>query len=107
MLGKSFRLKSLRLYPREDSIINRACAALNGMERSQLVQEAAQPLDPRVRFLDRPDARRRVRRRWLGAHVPAHASSHAYDVGTRIYARHNGRVTGRRPEGGPGTCANR
>jgi len=41
MLGKSFRVKSLRLHPREDSIIDRACAALNGMERSQLVQEAA------------------------------------------------------------------
>ena len=41
MIGKSFRLKTLRLYPREDSIIDRACAALNGMERSQLVQEAA------------------------------------------------------------------
>lgn len=41
MLGKSFRVKSLRLLPRESSIIDRACEALNGMERSQLVQEAA------------------------------------------------------------------
>jgi hypothetical protein len=35
--GKSFRTKTLRLHALEDSII---CAALNGMERTQLVQEA-------------------------------------------------------------------
>lgn len=38
--GKSFRAKTIRLYPHESSIIDRACTALNGMERSQLVQEA-------------------------------------------------------------------
>lgn len=38
--GKSFRTKTLRLHPLEDSIFDRACAALNGMERTQLVQEA-------------------------------------------------------------------
>jgi uncharacterized protein (DUF1778 family) len=38
--GKSFRTKTLRLHPLEDSIIDRACAAMNGMERTQLVQEA-------------------------------------------------------------------
>jgi uncharacterized protein (DUF1778 family) len=38
--GKSFRTKTLRLHPVEDSIIDRACAALNDMERTQLVQEA-------------------------------------------------------------------
>jgi uncharacterized protein (DUF1778 family) len=38
--GKSFRTKTLRLHALEDSIIDRACAALNGMERTQLVQEA-------------------------------------------------------------------
>ena len=38
--GKSFRAKTIRLYPHESSIIDRACAAMNGMERSQLAQEA-------------------------------------------------------------------
>jgi uncharacterized protein (DUF1778 family) len=38
--GKSFRTKTLRLHSVEDSIIDRACAALNGMERTQLMQEA-------------------------------------------------------------------
>ncbi len=38
--GKSFRTKTLRLHPLEDSIIDRACAALNSMERTQLMQEA-------------------------------------------------------------------
>jgi uncharacterized protein (DUF1778 family) len=38
--SKSFRTKTLRLHPLEDSAIDRACQALNGMERSQLVQEA-------------------------------------------------------------------
>ena len=38
--GKSFRAKTIRLLPQESAIIERACAALNGVERSQLVQEA-------------------------------------------------------------------
>ena len=38
--GKSFRTKTLRLHPLENSIIDSACEALNGMERTQLVQEA-------------------------------------------------------------------
>ena len=37
--GKCYRIKSLRLHPVEDSIIDRACAALNGVERSLLMQE--------------------------------------------------------------------
>ena len=57
--GKSFRTKTLRLHPLENSVIDRACEALNGMERTQLVQEAviseasrlgirwtAQPVEP-------------------------------------------------------------
>jgi len=35
----SFRRVTLRLHPLEDSIIDRACEALNGVERSLLVQE--------------------------------------------------------------------
>jgi hypothetical protein len=35
----SYRIKGIRLLPLEDSIIDRACAALNGMERSMLMQE--------------------------------------------------------------------
>ncbi len=38
--SKSFRTKTLRLHPVEDSIFDLACEALNGMERTQLVQEA-------------------------------------------------------------------
>jgi len=38
--GKAFRAKTLRLMMVEASIIDRACSALNGMERTQLVQEA-------------------------------------------------------------------
>ena len=38
--SKSFRTKTLRLHPRENAIIDSACEALNGMERTQLVQEA-------------------------------------------------------------------
>jgi uncharacterized protein (DUF1778 family) len=38
--GKSFRTKTLRLHPLENSIFDRACSALNGMERTQLMQEA-------------------------------------------------------------------
>ncbi len=38
--SKSFRTKTLRLHPLENSIIDRALEALNGMERTQLVQEA-------------------------------------------------------------------
>ena len=38
--SKSFRTKTLRLLVGESKIIDRACDALNGMERSQLVQEA-------------------------------------------------------------------
>jgi len=38
--SKSFRTKTLRLHPLENAIIDAACEALNGMERTQLVQEA-------------------------------------------------------------------
>ena len=38
--GDSFVLKTIRMLPLEDSIIDRACKALNGVERSLLVQEA-------------------------------------------------------------------
>jgi uncharacterized protein (DUF1778 family) len=38
--SKSFRTKTLRLHSLENSVIDRACEALNGMERTQLVQEA-------------------------------------------------------------------
>jgi hypothetical protein len=38
--SKSFRTKTLRLHPLENSIFDAACEALNGMERTQLVQEA-------------------------------------------------------------------
>jgi uncharacterized protein (DUF1778 family) len=37
---KSFRTKTLRLHPRENLIFEAACEALNGMERTQLMQEA-------------------------------------------------------------------
>ena len=40
MRGKSFRTKTLRLHPFENAIIDRACEVLNGMERTQLAQEA-------------------------------------------------------------------
>lgn len=39
--GKSFRTKTLRLHPHEIQLIDQACAALNGMERTQLMQEGA------------------------------------------------------------------
>ena len=38
--GKSFRTKTLRLHPQENLIFEQACEALNGMERTQLMQEA-------------------------------------------------------------------
>jgi hypothetical protein len=38
--GNSFVLKTIRMLLAEDSIITRACEALNGVERSLLVQEA-------------------------------------------------------------------
>jgi hypothetical protein len=38
--SKSFRTKTLRMLPLEDGIVNAACEALNGMERTQLMQEA-------------------------------------------------------------------
>ena len=38
--GKSFRTKTLRLHPLENLVFEQACAALNGMERTQLMQEA-------------------------------------------------------------------
>jgi uncharacterized protein (DUF1778 family) len=38
--SKSFRTKTLRLHPLENSIFDAACAAFNGMERTQLMQEA-------------------------------------------------------------------
>jgi hypothetical protein len=37
---KSFRTKTLRLRPLENLIFEQACEALNGMERTQLMQEA-------------------------------------------------------------------
>jgi uncharacterized protein (DUF1778 family) len=38
--GKSFRTKTLRLHPLENTIFNQACEALNHTERTQLMQEA-------------------------------------------------------------------
>jgi uncharacterized protein (DUF1778 family) len=38
--SKSFRTKTLRLHPLENAIFDAACAAFNGMERTQLMQEA-------------------------------------------------------------------
>ncbi len=38
--GKSFRTKTLRLHPLENLVFEQACAALNRMERTQLMQEA-------------------------------------------------------------------
>jgi uncharacterized protein (DUF1778 family) len=38
--SKSFRTKTLRLHPLENGIFDAACEALNGMERTQLMQEA-------------------------------------------------------------------
>jgi uncharacterized protein (DUF1778 family) len=38
--GKSFRTKTLRLHPLENLVFEQACAALNDMERTQLMQEA-------------------------------------------------------------------
>jgi uncharacterized protein (DUF1778 family) len=38
--GKSFRTKTLRLHALENRIFEQACEALNGMERTQLMQEA-------------------------------------------------------------------
>lgn len=38
--SKSFRTKTLRLHPLENLVFEQACAALNGMERTQLMQEA-------------------------------------------------------------------
>lgn len=38
--SKSFRTKTLRMLPLENAIVDAACAALNGMERTQLMQEA-------------------------------------------------------------------
>jgi hypothetical protein len=39
-LGTSYILKTLRLHPLENMIIDRACEALGGLERAQLMQEA-------------------------------------------------------------------
>src|SRR5512138_91416 len=38
--SKSFRTKTLRMLPLENAIFDAACEALNGMERTQLMQEA-------------------------------------------------------------------
>ncbi len=38
--SKSFRTKTLRMLPVENAIFDAACEALNGMERTQLMQEA-------------------------------------------------------------------
>jgi uncharacterized protein (DUF1778 family) len=40
VIRKSFRTKTLRLVPLENLIFDQACEALNGMERTQLMQEA-------------------------------------------------------------------
>ena len=40
--GNSFVLRTIRMLPVEHSLITQACAALNGIERSLLVQEAVQ-----------------------------------------------------------------
>jgi hypothetical protein len=40
-LGTSYIIKTIRLLTLEDSIFDRACAALGGLERAQLMQEAA------------------------------------------------------------------
>ena len=37
---KSFRTKTLRLHPLENLVFEQTCEALNGMERTQLMQEA-------------------------------------------------------------------
>ena len=39
-IRKSFRTKTLRLHPIENRIFDQACEALNGMERTQLMQES-------------------------------------------------------------------
>ena len=39
-IRKSFWMKMLRLYLLENCIFDQACEALNGMERTQLMQEA-------------------------------------------------------------------
>ena len=39
-LGTSYIIKTIRLLALEDSIFDRACAALGGLERAQLMQEA-------------------------------------------------------------------
>ena len=40
-LGTSYIIKTIRLLTLEDSIFDRACTALGGLERGQLMQEAA------------------------------------------------------------------
>lgn len=41
MEGKSFKQLWIRMLAVEDKIVDQACDALNGMERSQLMQEAS------------------------------------------------------------------
>jgi hypothetical protein len=40
-LGTSYIIKTIRLHVAEDAIFNSACDALGGLERAQLMQEAA------------------------------------------------------------------
>jgi hypothetical protein len=39
--SKAYRMKTLRLRPQEDAIINEACSVLYGMERAALMTEAS------------------------------------------------------------------
>jgi hypothetical protein len=58
-LGTSYILKTLRLHPLENTIIDRACEALGGLERAQLMQEAvlAEAFRLGVRFSAEPPPR--------------------------------------------------
>jgi len=38
--SKAFRNKTMRVHPREDALIDRACAALHGVDRSTFMSEA-------------------------------------------------------------------
>ncbi len=55
-LGTSYIIKTIRLLTLEDSIFDRACAALGGLERAQLMQEAAlfEAFRLGVRYSSRP-----------------------------------------------------
>jgi hypothetical protein len=55
-LGTSYIIKTIRLLTLEDSIFDRACAALGGLERAQLMQEAVlfEAFRLGVRYSSRP-----------------------------------------------------